>query len=69
VSLEVENLAALVARMKGAGVTVEREPAPLGNGRQAALVRSPDGLLIELVDSDAPALSRPGARADRPPAG
>ena len=50
VSLEVENLAALVARMKAAGITVEIEPAPLGDGRRGAVVRSPDGMLVELVE-------------------
>ena len=50
VSLEVENVAALVARMKMAGVVVESEPAALPGGRRAALVRSPDGLLVELVE-------------------
>jgi catechol 2,3-dioxygenase-like lactoylglutathione lyase family enzyme len=50
ISLEVENLAALVGRMKAAGIVVESEPAPLGDGHRAALVRSPDGLLVELVE-------------------
>ncbi len=50
VSLEVENVAALVGRMKAIGIVVEQEPAALGNGRRAALVRSPDGLLVELVE-------------------
>lgn len=50
VSLEVENVSALVARMKAAGIVVEQEPAALGNGRRAAVVRSPDGLLVELVE-------------------
>lgn len=50
VSLEVENVTALVARMKSAGIAVELEPAPLGEGRRGALVRSPDGLLVELVE-------------------
>lgn len=50
VSLDVENLPALVARMKSAGIVVELEPASLGGGRRGALVRSPDGLLVELVE-------------------
>jgi len=52
-SLEVENLPALLARMKRAGVTVETpggEPIALGGGARGVLVRSPDGLLIELVE-------------------
>lgn len=50
ISLEVENLPALVTRMKAAGVVMESEPAPLGEGRRGALVRSPDGLLVELIE-------------------
>ena len=50
ISLQVENLPALVGRMKAAGVVVESEPAPLGDGHRGALVRSPDGLLVELVE-------------------
>jgi catechol 2,3-dioxygenase-like lactoylglutathione lyase family enzyme len=49
ISLEVENLPALVARMKAAGVVIESEPAAAGAHR-SALVRSPDGLLVELVE-------------------
>jgi catechol 2,3-dioxygenase-like lactoylglutathione lyase family enzyme len=50
ISLEVEGLDALVRRMKSAGVTIESEPAALGGGHRAALVRSPDGLLVELFE-------------------
>lgn len=50
VTLEVENLSALVGRMKAAGVVVELEPTALEGGRRAALVRSPDGMLIELLE-------------------
>jgi catechol 2,3-dioxygenase-like lactoylglutathione lyase family enzyme len=53
ISLEVENLPALLARMKAAGVTIETPggaPVALDGGRRAALVRSPDGLLVELVE-------------------
>jgi catechol 2,3-dioxygenase-like lactoylglutathione lyase family enzyme len=53
ISLAVENLPALLARMKTAGVTIETpggEPVALGDGRRGALVRSPDGLLVELVE-------------------
>jgi catechol 2,3-dioxygenase-like lactoylglutathione lyase family enzyme len=54
-SFDVENLPALVARMKRAGVTVETpgaEPVALGAGMRGVLVRSPDGLLIELVERE-----------------
>ena len=53
ISLEVANLQALVARMKAAGVVVETpggQPVALEGGRKGALVRSPDGLLVELVE-------------------
>jgi catechol 2,3-dioxygenase-like lactoylglutathione lyase family enzyme len=53
ISLQVENLPALLKRMQAAGVTVETPgavPVALGNGHKGALVRSPDGLLIELVE-------------------
>ncbi len=50
ITLEVENLAALVARMKTAGIQVELEPMPLEGGHRGALVRSPDGLLVELME-------------------
>ena len=50
ITLEVEKLDALVARMKAAGIAIELEPTSLGDGHRAALVRSPDGLLVELVE-------------------
>jgi len=53
ISLDVENLPALLAKMKTAGVTIETPggaPVALDGGRKAALVRSPDGLLVELVE-------------------
>jgi len=50
IALDVENLPALVARMKAAGITIEAEPTSLGEGRRGALVRSPDGLLVELIE-------------------
>jgi catechol 2,3-dioxygenase-like lactoylglutathione lyase family enzyme len=52
------TLPALLARMKAAGIVVETpggEPADIGGGRKAALVRSPDGLLVELLEGAAPA--------------
>ena len=65
IALEVANLPALVTRMKGTGIVVELEPVSLSQGRSAALVRSPDGLLVELVeprandtDARAPATAR-----------
>jgi catechol 2,3-dioxygenase-like lactoylglutathione lyase family enzyme len=50
ITLEVEGLNALVARMKAAGIQVELEPTALEGGHRGALVRSPDGLLVELVE-------------------
>jgi catechol 2,3-dioxygenase-like lactoylglutathione lyase family enzyme len=53
ISLEVENLPALLARLARAGVAVETPggaPVDLGGGRRGALVRSPDGLLVELIE-------------------
>lgn len=52
ISLEVENLPALLARMTAAGITVETPggEAVMLEGRRAALVRSPDGLLVELIE-------------------
>ncbi|MEQ1761006.1 MAG: VOC family protein [Vicinamibacterales bacterium] len=47
ISLDVENVTALVGRIKDAGITVE------WSGPGAALVRSPDGLLVELVEGRA----------------
>ncbi len=52
ISLQVDNLPALLARMAAAGVTVETPGAmavTMGGSRRA-LVRSPDGLLVELVE-------------------
>jgi catechol 2,3-dioxygenase-like lactoylglutathione lyase family enzyme len=53
ISLEVENLPALLARLARAGITVETPgaaPIDLGGGHRGALVRSPDGLLVELLE-------------------
>ena len=51
IALEVENLTALLARLARNGVTVETSaPVDLGGGHRGALVRSPDGLLVELVE-------------------
>jgi hypothetical protein len=51
ISLEVENLPALLARLASDAVAVETAvPVDLGGGHRGALVRSPDGLLVELVD-------------------
>jgi catechol 2,3-dioxygenase-like lactoylglutathione lyase family enzyme len=53
ISLAVENLPALLTRMKAAGIAVETPgglPAALDGGRRGALVRSPDGLLVELIE-------------------
>jgi hypothetical protein len=52
VSFDVENLPALLKRLQAANVPLETgvQPVALGGGRAGALVRSPDGLLIELVE-------------------
>jgi catechol 2,3-dioxygenase-like lactoylglutathione lyase family enzyme len=53
ISLEVENLPALLKLMKDAGVVIETpngEPVALGEGHRGVLVRSPDGLLVELIE-------------------
>lgn len=53
ISVQVENLPALLKRMQAAGITIEtpgRVPIALGDGHKGALVRSPDGLLVELVE-------------------
>lgn len=53
ISVEVENLPALLARMKAAGITIETpggQPVALEGGKKGALVRSPDGMLVELVE-------------------
>jgi catechol 2,3-dioxygenase-like lactoylglutathione lyase family enzyme len=50
-SILVENLPALLARLKAAGTKIETaggEAVALGPGSRGVLVRSPDGLLIEL---------------------
>jgi len=52
-SLLVENLPALLVRVKAAGTKVETvggDVVPLGPARRGVLVRSPDGLLVELVE-------------------
>jgi catechol 2,3-dioxygenase-like lactoylglutathione lyase family enzyme len=53
ISVQVENLPALLKRMQAAGITIETPggaPIALGDGKKGALVRSPDGLLVELVE-------------------
>jgi catechol 2,3-dioxygenase-like lactoylglutathione lyase family enzyme len=52
-SLQVENLAGLLKAVKSAGLPVESpggEVVALDKGHHGALVRSPDGLLIELYE-------------------
>lgn len=52
-SLLVENLPALLPRVKAAGVKIETaggDIVALGPNRRGVLVRSPDGLLVELVE-------------------
>src|SRR5262249_35355665 len=49
VSFWVDDVKALLARLKAAGVSPEIGPARI-NGRTRAFVRDPNGLLIELVE-------------------
>jgi catechol 2,3-dioxygenase-like lactoylglutathione lyase family enzyme len=49
-SLVVEDLPALVQRMKTTGVKIEKDVTDFGQGLRGAVVRSPDGLLIELME-------------------
>jgi len=52
-SLQVENIEGLLRTVRSAGLPVESpsgEPVALGKGHRGALVRSPDGLLIELYE-------------------
>ncbi len=53
ITLQVEDLAALFKRMVLAGITVVTPggaPITLSDGHKAVLVRSPDGLLVELYE-------------------
>ncbi len=53
ISLLVEGLPDLVNQIDEAGFTIEtagRKPVNLGNDRLGILVRSPDGLLVELIE-------------------
>jgi catechol 2,3-dioxygenase-like lactoylglutathione lyase family enzyme len=53
VSLWVENLPELLKTMKAAGVVVETkggEPIPVEKGVRGVLIRTPDGLLLELLE-------------------
>jgi catechol 2,3-dioxygenase-like lactoylglutathione lyase family enzyme len=49
-SLIVADLEPLVERMKAAGVKIEKDVIDFGQGLRGAVVRSPDGLLIELME-------------------
>ena len=52
-SMLVENLPALLTRVKAAGIRIETpggDVVALGPSRRGVLVRSPDGLLVELVE-------------------
>jgi catechol 2,3-dioxygenase-like lactoylglutathione lyase family enzyme len=52
-SLQVENLEGLLRTVSSAGLPIESPgggPVALGKGHHGALVRSPDGLLIELYE-------------------
>jgi hypothetical protein len=46
----VEDLPALMQRMKTTGVKIEKDVTDFGQGLRGAVVRSPDGLLIELME-------------------
>ncbi len=53
ITLQVENIEALVNRIHEAGHIIETpggQPVRLDNNSEAILVRSPDGLLVELVE-------------------
>jgi methylmalonyl-CoA/ethylmalonyl-CoA epimerase len=52
-SILVEDLDALLQRVRAGGVRIETAsgaPVTLGSGLRGALVRSPDGLLVELIE-------------------
>jgi catechol 2,3-dioxygenase-like lactoylglutathione lyase family enzyme len=55
VSFLAENVPALLARLKAAGVTVETDGGEAVNveGRLRAFIRDPNGLLIEFVEDGA----------------
>jgi catechol 2,3-dioxygenase-like lactoylglutathione lyase family enzyme len=53
ISLLVEGLPALLGEIRAAGITIEtpgETPVELGPGRTGVLIRSPDGLLVELIE-------------------
>jgi catechol 2,3-dioxygenase-like lactoylglutathione lyase family enzyme len=53
ISLLVDGLPALLDEMRAAGISIETPggaAVDLGGGRTGALVRSPDGLLVELIE-------------------
>jgi catechol 2,3-dioxygenase-like lactoylglutathione lyase family enzyme len=50
ISLLVDGLPALVDEMRAAGISIASPVADLGGGRSGAVVRSPDGLLVELIE-------------------
>jgi catechol 2,3-dioxygenase-like lactoylglutathione lyase family enzyme len=54
-SIQVENLSGFLKALQAAGGKVEsagEEPVALGPAARGVLVRSPDGLLIELVEKN-----------------
>jgi len=55
VSFLVENVPALLAKLKAAGVTVDTDSGEAVNvgGRLRAFIRDPNGLRIELVEAGA----------------
>jgi lactoylglutathione lyase len=61
---------ALAARIKAAGYTVTREPAPSAevNGNVVGLAKDPDGYVLELLPLRAPAGAAPAAPATTTPA-
>ena len=53
-TLYLDDIAPAVARLRAAGVAFEGEtPMTLGDGRGFALVRDPDGVLVELIGAAA----------------
>jgi lactoylglutathione lyase len=47
--LWTEDIDAVFPRLVEAGVPVVQEPHPTGNGNRSALLRDPDGNLVEIV--------------------
>lgn len=59
--LQVRDLASLVDRMRAGGVSF-RKPIAEGEGFRYVMVEAPDGLLLELFESDEATMPPPAAR-------